>query len=271
MFLPPTIDLAHSEKYILTLRIKPTEFMFSLAEPGAGRNYCLRSTQFENTNNTLLENIQKIIFELNFLTQQFKQTNVIFVDPEYKLIPKHLYDTKVKEKLFDFSSAIEQPTHIACDEILKFGTLNIYKIDPEIYGFLTRSLYNPQFYNHITPLVYLLEGRARTSSIHSKMYINLHDNLVDIVCFSSDQLTLSVSYENLSFEEKSYYVLKIWESLGFDQMKDQLLIAGELDENVLNIFRDYIKNIERVASPSEIFIWHEDAQKAPLDLIALSL
>lgn len=270
MFLPPTIDLAHSERYILSLRIKPTEFMFSLSEPGSGINYCLRSTQFESASESLLESVQKIIFELNFLTLQFKMTNVIFVEPHYKLIPNNLFDYKQRESLFNFS-AMEVPTHILVDSIPKYKVNNLYSVDAELHGFLTRSLYNPQFQNHITPLIHLLEGRAKTISLHAKLYVNIHDNLMDIIGFSEEKLLLAVSYENLSAQEKSYYILKIWESLGFDQMNDQILIAGELEEEVLNTCREFVKNIERVASPSEIFIWHEDAQKAPLDLIALSL
>lgn len=270
MFLPPTIDMAHSEKYILTLRIKPTEFMFSLTEPGAGRNYCLRSTQFDNANESLLESIQKIIFELNFLTQQYKKTNIIFVEPEYKLIPSQLFDIKQKEQLFDFSSS-NKDSFILVNDIARYRVQNLYKIDDKIHNFLTRSLYNPQFYSHITPLIHLLEGRAKTTSFISKMYINLHGDLMDIICFAGNKLLLAVTYENLAANEISYFILKMWESLAFDQMKDQLLIAGEIGDTVLDTFRDYIKNIERVASPSEIFIWHEDALKAPLDLIALSL
>lgn len=270
MFLPPTIDLGHSEKYILSLRIKPTEFMFSLTEPNAGRNYCLRSTTFDNSNESLLESVQKIIFELNFLTQQFKKTNVIFVEPEYKIVPSQLFDPKHKETLFNFSS-VNKKSLVLADELPQFRANNVYKTDPEIHNFLTRSLFNPHFHNHISPLIYLLEGRAKSTSINGKMYINIHDDLVDIICFSGHKLLLAVTYEYLTEQEKAYYILKIWESLAFEQMKDHLLIAGELEDSVLDVLRDYIKNIERVASPSEIFIWHPDAQKAPLDLIALSL
>lgn len=244
--------------------------MFSLTEPNVGKNYCLRGTKFDNANESLLESVQKIIFELNFLTQQFKQTNVIFVEPQYKLVPSQLIDSKQKEIAFDFSS-VKKDSFILSNEIANYKVNNIYKANQEIHNFLLRSLFNPQFYNHITPLIYLFEGRAKSTSIHRKMYLNLHDNLVDIVCFAGHKLLLAVTYEYLSEQEKIYYILKIWESLKFEQLTDFLFIAGELEEEVLEVLRDYIKNIERVASPSEIFIWHADAQKAPLDLIALSL
>ncbi len=244
--------------------------MFSLTEPNVGKNYCLRSTTFDNANESLLESIQKIIFELNFLTQQFKRTNVIFVEPNYKLVPQHLVDIKQKEEVFSFSS-MEKEAFILSDEITQYKVSNLYKANQDIHNFLLRSLFNPQFHSHITSLIYLFEGRAKSTSIYGKMYINIHNNLIDIICFTGQKLQLAATYEYLTEQEKVYYILKIWESLSFDQMKDQLLIAGELEEATLETIRDYIKNIERVASPSEIFIWHTDAQKAPLDLIALSL
>ena len=64
--------------------------MFSISDPETKENYCLRETSFSMSDN-LLANIQRIIFDFNFLTQEFKQTNVIFVSSSYDLIPARYF------------------------------------------------------------------------------------------------------------------------------------------------------------------------------------
>lgn len=270
MFLPPTIDLANSEKYILSIRIKPDGFMFSLKETNGGKNYCLRQTTFDQDESSLLDNIKKIIFDLNFLTLQYAKTNVILVLQDYIVVPEEFYDSKLRQVLYDFTAKADK-NFVLTDEHPKYKQKTLYAIDEAIYEFLSRSLFNPHFYHHTSPLINLFEGRAKTTSLHSKMYVNLHEDIVDILCFSGDKFVLGQSYERLTTSEQIYYILKIWESLKLDQLRDQLLIAGQLDDHVSDTLRDYIKNIERIATPSEVYLWNEEAQKAPLDLIALSL
>ncbi len=270
MFLPPTIDLGNSEKYILTIRIKPTSFMFSLTEPEVGKNYCLRGTTFEQGEESLLDNIKKIIFDLNFLTYQYAQTNVIFVSPDYVFAPTELYESRLKADLYNFTSLAHE-AFVLTDQSPKYDLQTLYEVDEEVYEFLARSLFSPHFYHHTTSLIHLLEGRSSSTNLHAKMYVNLHDGMTDIMCFSGNKFLSGQSYEDLSPSEKSYYILKTWESLGLNQLTDQLLIAGDLEDEVLDVLREYIKIIERLSAPSEVFLWHKDAQKAPLDLISLSL
>lgn len=270
MFLPPTIDLGKSEKYILTLRIQPAGFMFSLTEPEVGKNYCLRGTTFDQGKESLLDNIKKIIFDLNFLTQQYAETNVIFVSQNYTFVPSEMYEPKQKSQLYNFT-ALTDSGFVLADESPRYGLHTLYEVDEEVYEFLARSLFSPRFYHHTTPLIHLFEGKARTTGLHAKLYVNIHDNMFDILCFSGGRLLQGQTYEDLTASEKSYYILKMWESLGLDQLTDQLLIAGNMEDEVLDVLREYIKNIERLSAPSEIYLWHKDAQKAPLDLISLSL
>lgn len=270
MFLPPTIDLGNSEKYILTLRIKPTSFMFSLTEPEVGKNYCLRGTTFDQGKESLLANIQKIIFDLNFLTYQYAKTNVIYVSPNYTFVPSDLYEQKHKAKLYNFTNLAHE-AFVLTDESPRYGLQTLYDVNEEVYEFLARSLFSPRFHHHTTPLIHLLEGRSRTTSLHAKLYVNIHDGMLDLLAFSGNQFLIGQTYEDLTISEKTYYILKIWESLELNQLTDQLLIAGNLEDEVINVLREYIKNIERLSAPSEIYLWHKDAQKAPLDLISLSL
>lgn len=269
MFLPESIDLGHSEKYVLSIRIKPSGFMFSITDPDSRRNYCLRETTFSGDGN-MLENVQRIIFELGFLTQEYKQTNVVIVSKDYDLVPASYFDRKKKEHLFNY-------THFDKSDYILSGLINtqdvimLYAVGEDLHHFLSRNLWNPVFFHHANLLIDLFGEKSKIKANKSKMYLNFHDDLMDVFCFSGTRLVHSLTYENESPDNQAYYILKLWERFGFDQMQDYIYMAGRNDAQVMARLQLYISNIERIDPPGEIYLWNEDAQKAPLDLLALSL
>lgn len=269
MFLPENIDLGQSEKYILSIRIKPDGFMFSISEPGAGKNYCLRETSFQVSDN-LLSNIQRIIFDLNFLTQEFKQTNVIIVSKDYDLIPASYSDSKEKEHLYDFTHD-RKSEHIVSGIVENQDIITLFNLNKEIFEFLSRNLWAPHFFHHANLLINYFENKTRLTGNACRMYLNFHDNFLDIICFSGSKLIHSLSYESETMMNQLYFILKLWEQCEFNQEEDFLYIIGHPDKELVNILQEYIKNIEQSNTPSEIFLWNEDAQRAPLDLLTLAL
>lgn len=269
MFLPESIDLGHSEKYVLSIRIKPNGFMFSIADPDNRKNYCLRETTFSDDGN-LLENVQRVVFELSFLTQEYKQTNVVIVSGDYDLIPASYFDRKKKEYLFNYTH-FDKSDYILSGLIDMQDVIMLYTIGEDLHHFLSRNLWNPVFFHHANLLIDLFSGKSKMKVSRSKMYLNFHDDLMDVFCFSGTRLVHSLTYEGESADNQAYYVLKLWERFGFDQMQDYIYIAGRDDAPVMSRLQLYISNIERVDPLSEIYLWNEDAQRAPLDLLTLSL
>ena len=270
MFIPEAIDLGQSEKYDLSIRIRPDGFMFSISEPDAGSNYCLRETTFSEE--TLLKNVQKIIFDLNFLTQQYHSTNVILVSSSYDIVPLEFYQNKIDKKnaIFSFVHTSEA-THILSCENVRQRNVTLFNVESELYEFLSRSLFNPVFMHHTNPLINLFENKGKSISMTSRMFVNFHDDMFDIICFSKTQMIHCLSYHEESINNQLYYILKLWESCGFDQLNDWIHIVGEPEKKVMEGIQTYIKNIETSNYPTEAFLWNKDAQKAPLDLLALSL
>lgn len=243
--------------------------MFSITDPDNRKNYCLRETTFTGDDN-LLQNVQRIIFELSFLTQEYKQTNVIIVSKDYDLVPADYFDKKKKEELYNYTH-FDKVNHAFSGLIAPHDIVMLYGLEKDLYDFLSRNLWTPVFYHHSNLLINLFEGKDQTKGDISKMYLSFHANLMDVICFSGSKLVHSLTYENESPANQVYYVLKLWERFGFDQMQDCIYIAGQADESIISALQLYISNIEKSAPPSEVYLWNEDAQKAPLDLLALSL
>ena len=93
----------------------------------------------------LKSNIQRIIFDFNFLTQEFKQTNVIFVSSSYDLIPARYFDLKDKEHLYNFTH-VEKASHLSTGFIKNQDVTTLFNLNKDIFDFLSRSLWAPHFF-----------------------------------------------------------------------------------------------------------------------------
>lgn len=267
MFLPSTIDLGQSEKYSLSIRISADRFMFSISDPQDRKNYCLRETELP-LGTSLLESIKRIVFDFNFLTQQYSQTNVVIVSSEYDLVPREYYDHNMRKEMDDFVHW-NNAGQILSAESSGGEYITMYNIDKDLYEFLSRNLYAPLFYHHSYLLVNYVESQV--NSALSKMFVYSHDGMFDVLSYVGEKLTHALSYREAASSDQAYYILKLWENCGLNQLSDTLYIAGDFDESIVSVLQKYIKKIEKVGAFSDIYLWSEDAQKAPLDLLSLSV
>ncbi len=269
MFIPEYIDLGQSERYILSIRVSNNGLMFSISDSDNGKNYCLRETVF-SSGSDLLSNVQRIVFDFNFLTQPFRRTNVVFVSAGYDFVPSQFVEARKKQQIYDLIHA-DKSDFLLSGEVKDKEYAAIYSVGEGLHSFLCRNLYDPHFYHHAELMVDMLQDKGKAVSLTSKMFVSFHDNMMDIICFKNSKFIHCLTYENEPAPNQLYFILKMWEQCQFDQMKDYLYIIGNPEEQIRLDVYDYIKNVEPISTPSEVFLWSEDAQKAPLDLLYLSL
>lgn len=272
MFLPDNIDLSQSENYMLSIRISPDRWAFSIRRPEIGDDFCYRETSFSKDTD-ILSNIKRMIFDFNFLSQIYLQTDVVFVSQDYEVVPQYLFEKNKKRELYNFSH-YKKADHIITGTERIQNNLLLYSVDKEIYEFLMRSLYNPQFSHHADLLLGYADRKNRITENSSKMYLNFHDKFVDISCFdSSSQLLHATTYHNEPTQNIMYHILNLWDKCGLDQNKDFLYImesSNQTEIEIQTLLKDYIKRIEQIGTPSEVEFMGEDARKAPLDLLILT-
>jgi len=269
MFLPDNIDLGKSEKYVLNMRIKPDGFSFSIHDPKDKNVYSYLETIFSNET-SLSNNIQRIVFDYNFLTNNFNRTNVVIVSPRYELIPTPFYEKQKVEEMFGFTHN-NDVSHILTNPQRVLDNELIFDMDESIYLFLYRSLYAPHFYHH-SGLLMNYFSKKRTGVRGRVMFIYFHDYFTDVICFGEDERLIHAhTYQKETESNLIYYILSTWQNCGFDQMIDHLFIYGYLPGNDLkNILKDYVSNINDVGNFEQIQDFGEKTQKTPLDISTLS-
>lgn len=103
------------------------------------------------------------------------------------------------------------------------------------------------------------------------MYVNLHEKMVDIVCFSEGKLLFANTFSIENLNDILYYILYVWKQLDMDQLTDLLSVSGDSDIKlrILTSLRNYIQNTTQTEVPSEVYLLGDEAVQAPIDLLTL--
>lgn len=247
MFLPDNIDFEKPEKYALTIRISSSIFSFFIREKRSGGECCYRETNLKKDID-LLADIQQIIFDNNFLTLAFDETNVVVVSKAYELIPSYLLESNKIKPLFNFTHNIKSDKVLSATTIIQ-DNITLFSVDDELYKFVARSLFNPQFYHHTTSVLkYIEDNKSLLNNGISSLVLYFHDGYLDL--FLYDQ-TLNLKY-NMTFENETetnlfYYIMNIWDKADLDQLNDYLYVfdsARNQNKNLINLFKEYINHVE---------------------------
>lgn len=268
MFLPENIDLANAEKYILTIRISPDAFSVMIQDSVRYENYAYQQTTFSGEI-PLIDTIQRIVFDNNFLTDNFKQVNVIFVSTDYTLIPSEFYSSPFAESIYNFTRS-DKATHvIECKQNVP-DCKCLFEVNNDVYLFLIRSLSSPRFYHHSSLVLTYLQARADFQKRNS-LYVNFHANFADVICFDKKgKLIQMLSYldeENINI---AYYALSMWEKYKLDQYSDTFYMYGSPSESdIVPDIKRYVKEVNNIGLTDQINDFGERAESVPLDILTL--
>lgn len=275
MFLPENIDLANSEKYNLSIRLAPNGFSFCIYTYTDTPVFFFQETSLGNKL-SYVESIKKIVFDLGFFSNSFNKSSVIVVSPYYTLIPDKFFDSKNIKVIFDFN--FHNQAGVVLSEKSLDGEFHVlFNMNEELHSFLSRHLFNPTIHHHSTSLIqsfinlkFDLLNDITDNSNKKDCFLDFNNDYITVVCLSDNQLLTANTFAETNFNNISYYVMGIWEKLGFDQNTDNLYISGKSDTKVcvVNELRNLIRNIEYIELKPGITLTDEQIANVPTDLIA---
>ena len=268
MFLPENIDLAHSEEYNLSIA-------------GAdGFSFCIRNATdpslFHHQGTPIgsklshTEHIKRLILDSGFFTQPFKKTSVTIVSPEYTLVPDSFYEREKKEELYAFNIYHTENQKIVADSFQEEASTVLFGMDEELYAFLSRNLWTPVIRHHAALLLHTFHSRRDREGKNS-CFVDFHDQLVTIICFSDKGLLSANSFPAKNPHNTTYYIASVWEKLNLNQSTDKLFLSGNLTPHkaTTDILKKLIRNVERMEIKPTVEAEDELLNQLPTDMLAL--
>jgi hypothetical protein len=242
--IPENIDPAQSERYVLTIRIHPEEYSFSLHNP-ADSTACFYYPLKKNRTVSALRLFQDVYFdEANeFFTLPYRKIYIINYSPVFTYIPSLIFNDKDKDKYLDFLF-MENKGKSLHHQLQSPEITIIHTLPEDVYEFLQRSFIEAKIIHHTAPPLTYFQTRSEIIN-RNKIIVNLQYPGLDVLCFSRDAFLLGNHFRCNNRMDAVYYILFIWKQLKFDQLNDYIYIAGDAasQERLSEDLRIYIRNI----------------------------
>lgn len=250
MFLPENIDLAQSEKYILSIRLVPDGFSFCIFSPSDQSIFHYQKKAFSK-NLSSIENIKKTFFEVNFFSQPFQKARVSIVSPRYTIVPDIYFEKKKAKDIFEFN--IHGRSGKVLSNYIAEGACHVlFDLDEEVYSFLCRNLWNPSFFS-CKALLLPFFTNYQAGNGRKRCFVNFHDEMISVTCFSGTQLLSANTYPDKEKYDALFNIVNVWEKQSLNQNSDLLILLGNLPDykESIDTLKKLIKNVEPIKLTSE--------------------
>jgi len=266
---PENINLAHPERYILTIYIHPEKFSFSLYNPVDDGSYFYY--EIENGQTDAFSAFKEMLFENEWFSLPFRRVYIINNTSAFTYIPTLIYRDKDKKDYMKFLFS-ENNGRILSHSLQIAEVTILHQLPENIYEFFQRSFVNAEFIHHTASLIAYFQERSKTVNAN-KMIVNKNGNGLDILCFSRGKFLLGNHFTCNRPEDALYYILFTWKQLDFNQQEDFIYLAGDISskKELLEKLKLYIHNIIPVNIVPEEHFDRIDTNAIPFELAALSL
>ena len=110
---------------------------------------------------------------------------------------------------------------------------------------LAEQFPNARIFACISPLLEYFHTRSREHDTKN-LYAHFHGNRMEVFAFEKGKLLLTNTFPCKHTSDKVYYMLYIWQQLGFSQEKDQLWLAGNIEAQgeLIPELNKFIRNVK---------------------------
>lgn len=220
--------------------------------------------------------LEEIIYNNPVLLSDFAKVDVVLHSTDFVSVP----DDIVKSGM-EFSEAVVNASIADADSensatfeapVQGSGATIIANDDRDLINFIRRTFNNPTITHSLAVLAqYYIT--ASTLGTAGKMYVNLHDDRLDIAIFGDEGLSLLNTFSYDDPMDAIYYIMATRSSLGIDQTSGELFLSGEasLRETITPTLRSYLGYVMPLVMPAQLIRAGAAAMEAPFDLTLLIL
>ena len=269
-FQIPEILSQACENYIVSIRLLPDGLSFSGYNARIKGSFFLTEAKWDAAD-SYVESFKEFFFGQPCLGWAYKQLYVVQKASPYTLVPYAFWEEKEEASLYAFNCGKAQGKVLA-SEWPDAQMVLLYEMEQELYDFCARSLQNPCFM-HSQQAVLALWKRKSQEQLARTLFVSASAHRMDVGCYEQGRLLFANAYSVSSLSDMLYYLLYICKCLPLVAEHDSIALAGDVSvvEALKKSLQTYVRQVDSLAMPSEVYLMGTDMLRAPVDLIALSL
>lgn len=219
-------DFTKSEQYTLSIRLSADGFSFSICHPQVEDDRHLVSFPI-NAATSMTANLKEMMAASEALKHKYRKTNILIDTPRFTPIPFDLYEDEHLDTLFYHNFPQKDNETILCNILGKSNAVILFGMDKHAHQLLSEHFPDARIFSSVSPLIEHFVSLSRKEQNRS-IYVHLKNGKMEAFAFDRGKLLLANSYECKQVNDQTYYLLYLWQQLGFSQENDHLYLTGDI-------------------------------------------
>ncbi len=250
------ISLKKTKDIALSIQFSLDGFSFCVSDTRTKKDIFFTEYLFEETQNSpedLLKKIKTIFKSDANLQLEYSNVTIIHQNNLATIVPNTYFEENSLANYLNYNIKTLKNDFIAFDDVLKIDAKNVYIPYVNINNYLFQNFGEFEYKHHHTVL---LEKLLKTNNSDEKvMYVNVSNNVLEIIVLESKKLILLNSFSYTSKEDFIYYILFTAEQLQLNPADFKLFFTGDIniESDIYKITYKYVKEISFLESKNSIF------------------
>ena len=246
------IDFTKSEQYTLSIRLSADGFSFSIHHPQDEGDFFCASFPV-NVSYSMTANIRKMIQAIEELKHPYGLTNILVDTPRFTPIPFDLYEDEQAEDFFYHNFQHADNEIVLCNILGKSNVTLLFGMDKHAHQLICEQFPNARIFACTSPLTEYFSQQSKTNN-HRSLYALFHPSRMEVFALDKGKLLLINSFNSKQTSDHIYYLLYVWQQLGYSQEKDSLYLAGEVESKdvLLAELKRFLRQVDFLPTQSTL-------------------
>ena len=254
----PGLDKQKYYEYDLSIRMNADGFSFCILDTNTNKYLHLESFDLrepgvrravpgEGANTDPASLIRLLEGNLNWLSNPFNNTRIIYDEGRSTLVPEALFDKKEEETVYEFNVAKESShhQHLHHDHIKSVNAFSVYGIPSLFDDLIGKYFSGASVFHHSTAFIQSLFLKYMNQDTGNLLFVNTGASRLDLLRITGNKLNYYNSFTYHTAEDFMYYLIFVVEQLKLNPENIELIMTCELDKHssLSDLVHKYIRSI----------------------------
>ena len=238
------IDFTKSEQYTLSIRLSGDGFSFSIHSSQKEAD-CFFSSYPVNVSYSMTANIKKMIQVTEELQYTYGQTNILIDTQRFTPVPFDIFEDEHTEELFYQNFQQIDNETVLCNILGKSNIALLFGMDKHAHQLLCEQFPHARIFACTSPLTEYFSQHSKANN-HRSLYVLFHPSRMEVFALDKGKLLLINSFNCKQTSDYIYYLLYVWQQLGYSQEKDSLYLTGEVEakDSLLAELKRFLRQVD---------------------------
>jgi len=198
-------------------------------------------------------NLKRMIQATEELKHPYGQTNILIDTQRFTPIPFDLFEDEQTETLFHHNFPQRDNEVVLCNILGKSNIALLFGMDKHAHQLLGEHFPQARIFANVSPLVEHFVSLNQKEHNRS-LYVHFQPNRMNIFAFDKGKLLLVNSFNCKQTADQIYYLLYVWQQLGFSQEKDQIHLTGKMEtqEELLTELNKFLRHVHLIPTKDNL-------------------